>query len=215
MTITMIIMTAMEIIMMSIINNILCVDFSSFAGGLLSSAAVWWLINLFNTPKIIISSEIVFHRKNPYSCLIKIQNKSYFKDVYNIVIHTVYCTANESYHREELATIAYLKHRPLWKKVNEISQKEKPYEMKIRVEGPKKNMNERIALESFLSKTSRRTTNKAFLDIVAICYDKKSGTTKKIIVQRYFAKDIIHNAHFEDGSVEVIRNNSDEKGTQK
>lgn len=211
---TVIITIVMEIIMMLIISNV-NMDISSFIAGIMSSAIVWWIINKFTTPRLSLSQKIVRNRKSPDSYLIKIQNKSHLRGVYNVIIHTVYCTANESYHREELTTVAYLKHKPWFHKKEKVEQKEKPYEMKIRIMGPKKNSQEYVPLEMFLEeKSSPKSQNKAFLDIIIICYDRYSGTAKQIITNRYFTQDVLDDVHFEEGSVDVVANDNNENGVQ-
>lgn len=204
----------METIMMSIINK-LCefYDGSSFIMGLLSSAIIWWLILKLTTPQLLLSSKIV--KKSSDSYLIKIHNKSYYRGIYNIIIHAVYCTANENYHREKLTTVAYLKHKPWFNKKVKIRQYNKPYEMKIRFTGPKTEKDSYLPLADFLGKNKFiENQNNAFLDVVIICYDKYTGTAKQIVTNRYFAKDIEENVHFEECGVNTVPNDDSESGTQ-
>ena len=206
MTIIMTIMTHMETIMTSIINN---VAVSGFLAGILSSAFVWWLVQLLTKPRLLISDTIVLNKNGVGGYRIKIQNGSHFRDIYNINIHTVYCTAREGYHREELVTVAYLRRKP-WIKPERVIQKDKPYEMKIRLMGPKTEEQEYKSLETFLSeKPSKETRNRAFLDVIIICSDKYTGTAKQILSHRYFAEDVRDDAHFVEGRIKVEDDDKD------
>lgn len=203
----------METIMMLIINKLCEVfDSSSFIMGMLSSGIIWWIILKSTTPQLLLSSKIV--KKSSDNYLIKIHNSSYFRGVYNIIVHAVYCTANENYHREELTTVAYLKHKPWFSKKKKVEQGDKPYEMKIRFTGPKIGRETYQPLTNFLANSPAKNTNKAFLDIIIICYDRYTGTAKQVITNRYFTEDMEENVHFEEGGVRTIPNDDSESGTQ-
>ncbi len=196
----------MEITMMSIINN---VAVSGFLAGILSSALVWWVIQLLTRPRLLISDTIVKNKKGVGGYRIKIQNSSHFRDIYNINIHTVYCTAREGYHREELVTVAYLRRKP-WIKPERVIQNDKPYEMKIRLMGPKTGERKYKSLETFLKKkSSEETKNRAFLDVIIICSDKYTGTAKQILSHRYFAENVRDDAHFVEGRIKAEDDDKD------
>lgn len=168
----------------------------NFLYGIVTSFGVWWLTNKLLSPRIGISSHI--SSKNNKS-FIKIQNKSFFREIYDIDIYGRYHFASGNFYAKKITHVALLKKKP-WKKF--VTEEKKPYETMLPLYAPSVNrIGTCSGLDAFFD--SEANQRDGYVDIIIVGYDKFTGSTRHAKLRRYYYKDI-KAGYFQEGSLEVI-----------
>lgn len=180
--------------------------------GAFASVVAVFVYNYAFSPKIAVSSKIIRTEKGRY--LIKLQNKSRFREIYDITIHPRYRSAKNGYVSERNILVPLLN-----RKRKNPEDHQKPFEMKIELTGiTLRDTGRRQDLKDFFNSIDPNYTYyEPYIEIVIICYDGFSGMTRHAITQRYKKENLIENAYFEEGILEpkTYPNKDDESGIQK
>ena len=161
---------------------------ASFFAGILSSIVVWWITNRTLQPRIEVTNQIA---KTPGGkFLIGIRNASRYREVYDITVYVRYRFASDNYYSTKMEQIALLKRCP--GKKEDTKTEMIPFATKLLLDGYKNAEGKLLTAEDFFN--DRDNKDKGFIDVFVIGYDVVSGSTRHVISQRYFSKDIVINA---------------------
>lgn len=179
----------------------------TFILSICASIIAAFLINRFCAPQIAISKNIIC--KSSGTSIIKIQNTSFLREIYDISIHLRYCSDKKDYYPTSLTPVALLKTKPTRRCKN--TDDNEPYEIKLKLKYPRDNKEKEILLLDFFRNDTR---NKPYLDVIIICSSKINGFTKHAIQQRYYNRDVLSGDYFfPEGSLEPMLKD-DEGGIQ-
>lgn len=161
---------------------------ASFFAGILSSIVVWWITNRTLHPRIEVTDRIAKTPNGKF--LIGIRNASHYRDIYDITVYVRYRFASDNYYSTKMEQIAMLKRSP---GKSEYTKSEMiPFATKLFLDGYKNAKGELLTAEDFFN--DRDNKDKGFIDVFVIGYDVVSGSTRHVISQRYFSKDLVINA---------------------
>ncbi len=182
----------------------------TFILGLATSIIAWFITNRFCAPRIAISKKIVHMRSGKY--VFKIQNQSHWHEIYDVSIYIRYCFSSNNYYPYIQTPVALLKVKPRKTRTTFAGE---PYEMKIEIKGPKKRGQEQeIPLHDFFSIPDQPVIREPYIDVIIICYDKFSGSTRHAIQERYHRSDVCENSYFPDGFLEAVPYPEEDSGIQ-